>query len=238
MKYTAILSSVAFESTLLLEKLKNSRKISVAGRDVHKGKLFKHNVLLMQTGIGKVNAAISATALLENFSVNLIINSGIAGAYPNSGLNIGDVAIAEKEIYGDEGVMTSKGIEGLDKIGIPLVEAGRRRYFNEFPLDKKLFNKAMASAPRVTQIRSGNFVTVSATTGTRKRALELEMQFKAVCENMEGAAVAHVCTLYGIPMIEARGISNIAGIRDKRSWKIKLASDNCQKALLEIIRSL
>lgn len=238
MTYTAILSSVAFESELLLAGLKSVSKTSIAGRDVYQGELFKKNILLMNTGIGKVNAALSAAALLENFKIKLIINIGIGGSYPNAGLKAGDIAIAAKEIYGDEGVITSRGHEGLQKIGIPLVQIGKRKYFNEFPLNTNLFNTAAGLALRITQIKTGNFVTVSAATATRELALQLEKRYNGLCENMEGAAVAQACTIYGISMLEMRGISNIVGVRDKRKWNIKLATENCQKAVLETINSL
>ena len=51
---------------------------------------------------------------------------------------------------------------------------------------------------------------------------------------MEGAAIAQVCTIYKIPMLEIRGISNIVGERDKRKWNLGLASENCQKLLLKL----
>jgi len=81
-------------------------------------------------------------------------------------------------------------------------------------------------------------LTVSACTGTRKRAIELEHRFGAICENMEGAAIAHICTLYGVPVIEMRGISNIVEDRDRSKWNITLAAENCQKAALECIRAI
>jgi futalosine hydrolase len=80
-------------------------------------------------------------------------------------------------------------------------------------------------------------VTVSSSTGTRKRAKELEKRFNAICENMEGAAVAHLCTLYKIPLFEIRGISNIVGVRDRRTWDLKLASRNCQQVVLETLET-
>ena len=55
---------------------------------------------------------------------------------------------------------------------------------------------------------------------------------------MEGAAIAQVCAIYNIPVFEIRGISNIAGIRDKRRWNLSLASENCQKAGMELISLL
>ncbi|GFP22067.1 futalosine hydrolase [Candidatus Hakubella thermalkaliphila] len=87
---------------------------------------------------------------------------------------------------------------------------------------------------------SGTFVTVSTSTGTSKRAREIERRFStsggAICENMEGAAVAHVCTMYGIPMLEIRGISNIVEDRDKSKWDIKKAAENCQKIMLALVK--
>lgn len=227
----ALLSSMPFESDLILASLKNVRTLETAGKKVYRGTLSGVRVLLVNTGIGKINAAHAVTAVLENFPVTSAINIGIAGAYPGSGLENGDIAAASKEILGDEGVIGSKGWEGLEKIGIPLVLSGKKKYYNEFPLDKLPLHKGRG-------IRSGTFVTVSASSGSTRRAKELERRFNAICENMEGAAVAQVCTMYNIPISEIRGVSNTAGIRDKRRWDMKAASHNCQYALLETITSL
>ncbi|MCE5193973.1 MAG: hypothetical protein LLF28_00715, partial [Nitrospiraceae bacterium] len=80
--------------------------------------------------------------------------------------------------------------------------------------------------------KTGAFLTMSSITGTLKRAKELEKRFNVICENMEGAAIAQVCVIHGIPMLEIRGISNIVGDRDKNRWDIKKASENCQKILI------
>lgn len=236
----ALLSSMPFESDQILSLMKRIRSRAIAGKVVYYGRLKNIEVLLVHTGIGKVNAAHSATCIAENFPVIKIINLGVGGAYPGSGLKTGDVAIASNEISGDEGVVDSKGWSSLRKIGIPLVEADGIKYFNEFPLmvPSVFNNKSLSQEKREYKIKAGNFVTVSACTGTQKRARELEKRFDALCENMEGAAIAHVCTIYMIPMVEIRGISNIAGIRDKSEWNLKLASENCQKTVLKIIGQL
>jgi len=233
----AILSSMPFESDRISTFLKSVRKMKIAGKTACRGKLCGHDVLLMNTGIGKVNAAHSAACVIEKVPVKKIINIGVGGAYPGAGLKIGDIAVALKEIYGDEGVMGPKGWGSYEKTGIPLVQSGKKKYFNEFPVSiPRQFSVGARHALPLQggfKIKTGNFVTVSAATGTQKRAKELEKRFKAVCENMEGAALAHVCTIYKIPMLEIRGISNIAGVRDKRKWNLELASENCQKVLLE-----
>jgi futalosine hydrolase len=242
MKFIALLSSMPFESENILNLLKDVRRRKIAGKTVYKGKLSGADLIMLNTGIGKVNAAHSATCIIENIKVKKIINMGVGGAYPGSGLRAGDIAVAAKEFYGDEGVADSNGWSSLRKIGIPLVCRGSKNFFNEFPVStppiSTLLRGKQGEFKELTkdlQIKSGNFVTVSSATGNNKRAVELEKRFGALCENMEGAAIAQVCTIYGIPVSEIRGISNIAGVRDKRKWNLRLASENCQKAVLEMI---
>lgn len=257
MKFLALISSVPFESDKIKESLKAVGLSKIAGKTTYIGKLANRNVLLVNSGIGKVNSAHSLTALIEHYPIECVINFGIGGAYPETGLKAGDIAIALEEIYGDEGIITPEGWIGIKKIGIPLIEIGKKRRFNEFPLDKKLARYAInvvklfthhpSPSPFSTSrrpqmegiirgmVKAGNFVTVSAVTGTPKRARELKDRFNAICENMEGAAIAQICTMYKIPMLEIRGISNIVGVRDKRKWNLKLASGNCQRAVLSIL---
>jgi futalosine hydrolase len=238
MKYIAILSSVQIESEIIISRLKNTSRSYIAGKTLHKGKIGSVGVLILNTGIGIVNAAHSATAIIEKYNIRELINMGVGGAYPFSGLEPGDIAIAIKEIYGDTGVITPEGWKDIKETGIPMLQAGRKKYFNEFPLDRYLANKSLditRNASRIAQVKTGNFVTVSASTGTPNRANELEKRFNAICENMEGSAIAHVCTMYGVPFLEIRGISNVVGMRDKRRWRLTLASENCQNAVIEII---
>lgn len=236
MKFIAILTAVPLESELILKQLKNVRNIKTAGKILFKGKFSNQNILLMNTGIGKVNAAHSATFILENYPVKCMISSGVGGAYPNSGLKIGDIAIALKEIYGDDGVIARTGWKDLKEIGIPLLQIGAKSYFNEFPLNQAA--RIPVNSGKGFQIKRGIFVTVSSVTGTHQRAVELEDRFNAICENMEGAAIAHICAMYSVPFFEIRGVSNMSGIRDKRRWNLMLASENCQQAVLEIIPQL
>jgi len=234
----ALLSSMAFESDQILSLLRNVRKTQTAGKIIYRGRCSGHDILLVTSGVGKVNAASSATAVIENYPVRAVINFGVGGAYPGTGLNIGDVAIASKEIYGDEGVFTAEGIKDMKEIGIPLVRIGKTKYFNEFPLDPPSIPFPKDENNMNIMIKTGNFITVSAVSGSQKRAKDLGKRFGAVCENMEGAAIAQVCALYELPMIELRGISNMAGVRDKRKWNLKIASENCQKLVLETIKKL
>ena len=230
-----IIVAVPGEGSILARVLK---KKSGNNPLYYKGNLTGIPVVMAVSGIGKVNAAHAVTRLVHDHTPSLIMNIGVGGAYPSSGLKIGDVAIAEKEFYGDEGVLLKDGFHEADIIGIPLLKKGRRTYFNVFPLDRDLIRKAVrafALCPSPSAVQSGPFVTVSTCTGTTKRARDIEKKYHAVCENMEGAAIAHVCALYEIPLIEMRGISNMVGDRDRSGWNIGLAAEHCQAAAREFL---
>lgn len=240
-----LISAIPEEGKKIVREIKKPDAFISPHLRIIRGQIYTKDVAYMASGIGRTNAAHATTILLEKYTPELIILFGVGGGYPQSGLKIGDMAIAKKEVYGDEGVLTREGFKGVDLIGIPLLKKGNKKYFNEFLLDKKLVRKCvsvlrlmpcpLSLAPAV---KFGTFITVSTCTGTRKRALELEKRYKAICENMEGAAVAHVCAIYGIPMLEIRGISNIVEYRDKSKWDLRLAADNCQKMVMELLNYL
>ncbi|MBI3378020.1 MAG: futalosine hydrolase [Nitrospirae bacterium] len=241
-KRIGLISATEKESRAVLKTLRRIRGKSLA-LPVYQGKIGKTNIIHIISGIGKANAAHAATLLIEKFSPSAVINFGIGGAYPSANLRTGDIAIADKEIYGDEGLWLKDGFHKADAIGIPLLKKGRKKYFNEFPLQNGIVKKAFESAKLLTfnsqlstNIETDAFVTVSTVTGTGRRAREIEKRFNAICENMEGAAVAHVCAMYGIPMLEIRGISNIVEDRDRSKWDIKTAAENCQKIILALIK--
>ena len=238
-----LISAVPIESNIILRNLKNSHEKDHRGMTILKGTLGDTSVVSVTSGIGKTNASRGTTLLIEKFAPDIIIHLGVGGAYPSSGLKMGDIAIADEEIYGDEGILLADGFHTVEKIGIPFLIKAGKQYFNEFPLDKKLvkmalrISRVMYQASRVA-VKSGPFLTLSTCTGTLKRARELEKTFHAICENMEGAAVAHVCAFYGTPMVEIRGISNIVGERDKRKWDINLAAENCQRLVMELLKKI
>lgn len=233
MKIIGLISATETEANIITSSLKKTKF-----RNFYSGKIRNARVICAVSGIGKTNASHAATLLIERFSPDIIINFGIGGAFPSSGLNIGNIAIASREIYGDEGVLLKTGFKTADSIEIPFVKKNRKTFYNEFPLDKSLIKNALRfikKIPLFEKIKTGAFITVSTITGTDERARELENRFHAICENMEGAAVAHVCALYKIPMLEIRGISNIVEKRNKRSWQVKKASDMCQNAVREFL---
>ncbi|NTU43529.1 MAG: futalosine hydrolase, partial [Nitrospirales bacterium] len=169
--------------------------------------------------------------LIERFRPSLILSLGVAGSYPSSGLRIGDIVLAEREVYGDEGLLLKNSFTTMEDLGLPLVKKEGRALYNEISL---------FTPEGLDDLRRGVFVTVSSCTGTLQRGKEIEEMFHGICENMEGAAVAQVCALSGIPCTEIRGISNIIEDRDGSPLKKEYllhASEKTQQFLLSLIES-
>lgn len=196
------------------------------------------------SGIGMVNAAIAATMLLERFSPGMLISTGIGGAFPGSEISVGAVAFADMEIYGDTGSGYGENFIDLKDMGFPLITtpeelSSPRKIFNEIPVTQKYLDTLVDLAWRSgLSAKKGPFVTIASVSDSPERARWLGRRYNAICENMEGAAVAHVAYLYGIEFLEIRGISNIAGERNKDRWNIKLATENCQRVLMGFLELL
>ena len=187
------------------------------------GSLLRPHVPVLCTGVGAVNAAYTLTRFLERQRAQAVIVCGIAGAYPRAfsegGLNIGSVVCAETECYGDLGANSAGGFLDMQALGFPVIAAPEPIY-NILPM--QIFPAS----------RRGRFVTMNTCTGNDEDARRLEARTEGAVESMEGAAIAHVATLFGIPAGEIRGISNRAGNRDRSTWRVQEAAVAAQEALL------
>jgi futalosine hydrolase len=187
------------------------------------GALLRPHVPVLCTGVGAVNAAYTLTRFLEREPTRAVIVCGIAGAYPRAfsegDLGIGSVVCAESECYGDLGADSAGGFLDMQALGFPVIP-GSEPVYNVLPMQ-------IFPAPR-----RARFVTMNTCSGRDENARQLEARTGGSVESMEGAAVAHVATLFGIPAGEIRGISNRAGHRDRSTWRVKEAAVAAQKALL------
>ena len=197
-----ICTATDFEASLLLARCAGDERVRI-----------------VVTGVGPVNAAHAATVGILEWRPDAILVCGVGGAYPASGLEIGDVVSANAEVYGDLGAQSPTGFLDMKALGFPVI-AKPQPLFNELPI--QLF-------PTVSRAR---FVTVSTCTGTDAAARDIASRTGGGVENMEGAAVAHVANLLGVPVGEVRGISNVVTNRDVKSWKLKDAAIAAQVALM------
>ena len=212
------------------------------------------------TGLGKVNAAATAAAVLSSFRVRQVWNVGCSGAYAGSGLEIGDVLIADNCICADEGILGKEGPIPTSGLEIPLAVKNGRAFYDCFPLEESFSKQIRAILPAGMYIRSpsggirameagesaetagrfkviyGPSLTVSMASGDIETAGKRFQRFRALAENMEGSAIAQTCLLFDIPFLEFRGISNMAGVRDKARWDMAVAIANCSAAMMHVLQ--
>ena len=233
MRRVVVTASTRMELSQLLDAA-SAHPFSGAGHlPVWRAELPGLELFIAQTGLGKANAACAATVLCERLAPELLINTGCGGAFPGFGVGVGDIAVADSECFADEGVLTPDGWRGLDLIGIPLYEGRGERVYNRVPLPPEPARRALEHAAAEGFVAAlGPFLTVSTCSGTSRRGEEMLRRFPGICENMEGAAVAHVALIYGVPCLELRGISNMVEDRDMSRWDLKRAVAEVQRFLL------
>jgi futalosine hydrolase len=221
-------------------------------------------VALAVSGLDKVNAAHLLTCLLQAMDPGprLVVQVGIAGALPGKGdlvaASVGDVVIATQEVYSDTGSSSPAGWLSARELGWPIglidgVESG-----GVFPGDGRLVAGALEAiaaadvwadqtaaaaigAQEHPRVLAGPCVTASLVTGLDSEAQELADRWGAVAESMEGAAAAHICALYGTPFLEVRGISNLAGDRDRAAWQVQravAAASSVARAIVDALDGL
>lgn len=188
------------------------------------GALLRSHLPVLVTGVGAVNAAFALTRFLEREGARAVVSCGIGGAYPGSELPLACAVWAESECYGDLGAASREGFLDMRALGFPVI-AGAEPVYNQVPI---------AIRPGG---RSAPFITVNTCTGDERAAIELAGRTGGGVESMEGAAIAHVALLYGIPAGEVRGISNPVGNRDRAAWRVKEAAVVAQEALLAAWRA-
>lgn len=182
----------------------------------------------LESGIGKANTAMTLAAYAQRHKVERAVLFGIAGAYEESGLDLGDVALASEEVQADLGVKDG----GMKGMGFPtLTVEGPRHFHNRFPLDKAL----SSDLAKRLDVPLKRFLTRDLVCETLAEARALAKKWEADLENMEGAAFAQACLWLGIQGAELRAVSNLAGIRDKTQWRVRLAVEALEARVLELL---
>ncbi|MBG0790698.1 MAG: futalosine hydrolase [Desulfovibrionaceae bacterium] len=177
-------------------------------------------LLLAVTGVGVVNAALSAGRLLAGRTLEGAVNLGIAGAYDPDEYPLLSTCYAWQETWPEYGLLDEEG--GVDPrgIGFPQGEAGGKPVWNRVKLNPVNDAAAMGLGLADGWLRASG-VTVSGVTGTPERAGWLKMSCNADMENMEGFALAYAFIQAGLPFLEVRTLSNLVGSRDSGDWEMK-----------------
>lgn len=196
-----IIAAMKEEMEILLSEMEVKEIKKKANMKFNFGKIYNKSVAAVVCGIGKVNAAVCAQILIDDFKVDRIINVGIAGGLGDN-IYPGDIVIATNLIQHDMDA-TAFG----DKLGqIPRLDT------YEFNCDSELVRKAMNACKFLKENNSftGRIVTGDQFISNEDKIRWLKNEFGALACEMEGGSIAQVCYLNDIPFVVIRSISDNA----------------------------
>ena len=226
-----IIGAMELEVETLLRVLEDKKETRHAGSAFYEGKLEGLDVVIVQCGVGKVNAALCAQILISVFGVTHIVNTGIAGSLCAE-LDIGDLVVSRDAMYHDFdcvhfGYEMGK-VPGMDTVS--------------FPADEKLMEYAFAAAEsvnpghtRIGRVASGDlFVAEKA---AKDRIIE---RTQALCTEMEGAAIAHAAYRSKVPVVILRAISDKADDSAEMDYPTfeRIAAHRCAGVTMKMAKLL
>lgn len=202
MNNIGIIGAMQEEVEILQNEMIVSKKEKIAGMTFYSGKLKEKDIVVVMSGIGKVNAAACAQILATRYDVNCIINTGVAGAiHPD--LNPGDIVIS-KDLAQHDMDVTGAGCElsEIPRLG--------KIYFDADKMLVNLFEDIAREKIISSKVMVGRIVTGDLFVSQQDKKDFLWEYYKAYCAEMEGAAIAQVAYLNEIPFVVVRAISDKA----------------------------
>jgi adenosylhomocysteine nucleosidase len=227
----AIIGAMEEEVTILRETIENREDTTIAGCEFTTGTIHGQEVILLKSGIGKVNAAMSTTLLLQNFKPTYVINTGSAGGYLES-LNVGDIVISSEVRHHDVDV-TAFNYEYGQVPGLPAA----------FPADSQLVDIAQKCASTIqdVQVVKGLIATGDSFMNDPDRVEFVRTKFEELyAVEMEAAAIAQVCYQFETPFVITRALSDIAGKESNISFEnfLETAAVNSSNIVIKIVEEL
>ncbi|HAR3814945.1 TPA: 5'-methylthioadenosine/S-adenosylhomocysteine nucleosidase [Staphylococcus aureus] len=204
-----IIGAMEEEVTILKNKLTQLSEISVAHVKFYTGILKDREVVITQSGIGKVNAAISTTLLINKFKPDVIINTGSAGVLDES-LNVGDVLISDDVKYHDADA-TAFGYE-----------------YGQIPQMPVAFQSSKPLIEKVSQVvqqqqltaKVGLIVSGDSFIGSVEQRQKIKKAFpNAMAVEMEATAIAQTCYQFNVPFVVVRAVSDLANGEAEMSFE-------------------
>ena len=225
-----IIGAMEAEVSFLQKKLVDSQKITLNGMDFYSGKINSKELVIVKSGVGKVNAALCAQILCLKFHVEKIINTGIAGAIGNS-LGVFDFVVSTEAVYHDFDVR----IFGYKRGQVPGFKS------LEFKADSSLSDLALEVFSQTTfskehKIVKGRIASGDQFISDKNVKDDIVKTFSPSCVEMEGAAIAHACFLNKVPFVIIRCMSDCAD--DSATTHYEFNEDVCAEMSAQFVEKI
>ena len=229
MSVIGLIGAMDEEVAVIKAWMTDVREQSIAGCDFFVGSFEGKEVVLLKSGIGKVNAAVSTTLLLSQYQPEYVINIGSAGGF-DPDLQVGDVVISDQVVHHDVDV-TAFGYVMGQVPNMPATYAANNDLVNQA---KKALQAVTKVQAKVGLIGTGDSFMNDPVRVEAVRALFPEL----VAVEMEAAAVAQVCFKFGTPFVVVRSLSDIAGKESPQSFEeyLKVAAENSSLMIQQMLK--
>ena len=232
-KPVGIISAMDSEIALLLENAEIDHTDHIGGMDYHVGTLCGKDVVIVKSGVGKVRAAAGAATLLHEYDLSKVFFTGVAGGVGDE-TKVLDIVVATDLVQHDYGQITNDGFEWFKEYD----ENG-----GYFACDGELVDLAYNAAVEVLgeeHVFKGTIATGDQFIASASYVKILQEQFNAIACEMEGAAIAVVCTQYGVPFVVIRSMSDKADGNAHESYEnmVTVAADNSSRIVMKMLDSL
>lgn len=219
------------ELDALKEYLIVEKEYTIFNLKFYEGKISNVDCILVQCGIGKVNAARTTQILIDNLQVDYILNIGVAGGIDSS-LEIGDIVIGEKLVQHDFDITAFDHAKGyIPEIGGVYIES-----------DTYLVNISKEALQKEKNIKviSGTIASGDIFCTETKMSEKIRTKFNALCVEMEGASIAQVCYLCHIPFLILRSISDVPNNNNAITYEefLEQSSKTVAKAMKLLLEKL
>lgn len=239
---TAIMGAMEEEIVFLKSQLKHPREVQKNGVTFYTGKLQGQKVVLLRAGIGKVNAAYSAAILVQNFKVDRLVFTGVAGGlHPD--IQPGDLVIATKMVQYDFGELKAGAFETWPTRNLAKNNAKHPLFLEVDSLlleNSKRVSRNITLKPfedRLPKFFVGPIATGDTFVSDPAKARALHLEFGALATEMEGAAVAQICSMLKLPFIVIRSCSDNANNEAHTDYFkfVRIAAVNSAQMVLELL---
>ncbi len=226
-----IIGAMQVEVEILLARMENQTSRTAAGSVFYEGTLEELPVVVVQCGVGKVNAAICAQILCDCFGVTHLVNTGIAGSLC-ADLDIGDLVVSSDAMYHDFdcvnfGYPYGK-VPGMDVIS--------------FPADEAMMGYAFAAAESVNpgHTRTGRIASGDQFVAVKELKEKIIANTQGLCTEMEGAAIAQTAYRNQIPFVILRAISDKADDSAEMDYPTfeRIAAHRCAEVTCRMAKQL
>ena len=201
MKKLGIIGAMSIEVENLKMAMTDLKITQKAGMEFYEGKLENLPAVVVQCGVGKVNAALCVQVLCDLFEVTHVVNTGVAGSLCND-LDIGDFVVSDDAMYHDFDCAPINPNYAIGQVpGLPV---------RTFKADDLLIKMAFEAAQSVSNAKIGRVASGDQFVCNKDKKNKIIADTNALCTEMEGAAIAHAAWRNGVPFVILRAISDKA----------------------------